>query len=354
MEAAGGDAAGWSTTSTATGFAYHGFPLLARLIGGTGSCARTASSRSPASFRPAEWRAILADAGIDPTAPRGSSGASPSGCASNGCADRRRRAGGVGGGDRAGAGRRDAGADRAQRPASATWSAAAFSAGTRSPRCSRLGLDPAALGARPIHRLRLVAGTQGRRGGAAQGRRRPVAPAARRDPAAHGRGGRRGGAARPGGAGAGGTPAPARRRRGDGGATRCSSPPASTSCAAPRGRSASGRVSVGPAHRAGAVARAGPGAGRDDRAPPLRRRLCRACCCRRTARSISASRVARARLADGPEALVARADRKRRRCSPSGSAATAARLGGDRRRALWLAGARDRARPATGSATRRR
>jgi 2-polyprenyl-3-methyl-5-hydroxy-6-metoxy-1,4-benzoquinol methylase len=50
------------------GFAYRGFPLLARLLG-THRIVREDGQLSIArSFRPDEWRAILADAGIPPEA----------------------------------------------------------------------------------------------------------------------------------------------------------------------------------------------------------------------------------------------------------------------------------------------
>ena len=88
-------------------FRLSGFPLLARLLG-THRIVREDGQLSIArSFRAARMAG-------DPGRGRhyrgrgGSSAASPSGCASNGCADRRRRAGRLGRGDRAGPRRRDA------------------------------------------------------------------------------------------------------------------------------------------------------------------------------------------------------------------------------------------------------
>ena len=266
---------GWMVNDIHRGaFAYHGFPLLARLLGaGTGSSARTARSRSPAASARPNGSADPADAGIDPRA-RGSSGASPSGCASNGCADRRRRAGRGVGGDRAGAGRGDAGADRAQprraRPGLRRLSRlgrdrGAEEAGARSGRARRAGRSTGcgwSPGAKVVETELPQAG------------RRPVAPPARRDPAAHGRGGGRGGAARADGAGAGGRLPAARRRQemaADALFLATGKHELRGAARADRRPRRLGR----PARRAAAVAGL-RGPGRDDRASPLRRRLCRA------------------------------------------------------------------------------
>ena len=134
------------------GFAYFGFPWLARLIGAHRIVRDDGQLSIARSFRRDEWRAILADAGR--ARRRG--------------ADRpalsvppvRRTAALIVGGGPAGSAaaigarprRGDAGADRALARASATWSAAASSAGTRWRICADWGSIRRRSGARPIDR----------------------------------------------------------------------------------------------------------------------------------------------------------------------------------------------------------
>ena len=114
-------------------FAYFGFPLLAALLRVHRIVREDGQLSIARAFRPDDWRAILAEAGVADGRP-GSAAISRSGCASNGCADRRRRA-------------RPARPRRSRSPAPGwrrswssgpkgrtTSSAAASSAGTRWPR----------------------------------------------------------------------------------------------------------------------------------------------------------------------------------------------------------------------------
>ncbi|WP_157215056.1 methyltransferase domain-containing protein [Flavisphingomonas formosensis] len=52
------------------GFAYRGYPLLARLMGWHRIVREDGQLSIARSFRPAEWRAILAEAGLEAAAPR--------------------------------------------------------------------------------------------------------------------------------------------------------------------------------------------------------------------------------------------------------------------------------------------
>ena len=86
------------------GFAYFGFPLLAVLLRVHRIVREDGRLSIARSFRPADWQAILADAGIADGVAE-SAAISRSGYASNGCADRRRRARRLGRGHRLGPGR---------------------------------------------------------------------------------------------------------------------------------------------------------------------------------------------------------------------------------------------------------
>ena len=211
----------------------------------------------------------------------------------------------------------------------------------------RLGLDPAALGARPIHRLRLVGRRTDRRGRHCRAGGGPVAPAARRDPAAHGGGSGRRGAARPHGA-------RARRRMPSGSTTARRWRPRSLFLATGkhelRGAARRDRRAAGlgrPARRAAA-----------DAALPRRwpgRSSCTsmtaampACSSRRTGPPISACPSRATGWPDRDELIAALIDGIAL-ARQSGSRGAAARhweaIAG---RALWLAGANDRAGPLPG------